>query len=312
LLRWLLFGLCSLPVACPLICAQEPGGDFGPGLFQPEVRRLPAAEVLPFPSEETPPAVEVLPLPGEGTPPAADRAAEEPHLVAPSIEELPAKPETPAKPWKGGFELGLDGTEGNSQTLNFRLGLSAKRSAPESALTLDLDYRKNTTEADETAHRAFLDWRYERLFAESPWTCFVHGTVDYDEFKAFDLRVTADLGLGYQLIKTTTTSLVARAGGGFSHEIGSADKNYVPEAVFGLDFERQLSQRQKLTFSTEYAPDVSDIGDFRLTSRAGWEVLVDQETNLSLKLSVLNRYDSTPGGAKPNDLDYAAVLLWKF
>jgi len=312
LLRWLLLGLCSLPVACPLIWAQEPDEDFGPGLFQPEVRRLPAVELLPFPSEETPPAAEVLPLPSEETPPAADRAAEEPHLVAPSIEELPAKPETPAKPWKGGFELGLDGTEGNSQTLNFRLGLNAKRSTPQSALTLDLDYRKNTSEAEETAHRAFLDWRFERLFPNSPWTCFVHGSVDYDEFKAFDLRVTADLGLGYQLIKTKTTSLVARAGGGFSHEIGSTDKSYVPEAVFGLDFERQLSRRQKLTFSTEYAPDVTDIGDFRLTSRAGWEVLVDQEMNLSLKLSVLNRYDSTPGDAKPNDLDYSAVLLWKF
>ena len=312
MLRWLLLGLCSLPVACPLIWAQGPGGDSGPVFFPPEVRRLPAVEVLPLPSEETLPAAEVLPLPSEETPPAADRAAEEPQSAATAIEELPVEPETPVKPWKGGFELGLDGTEGNSQTLNFRLGLNVKRSVPESALTLDLDYRKNTTEAEETAHRAFLDWRYERLFPESPWTCFVHGTVDYDEFKAFDLRVTADLGLGYQLIKTKTTTLVARAGGGFSHEIGGTDESWVPEAVFGLDFEHQLSQRQKLTFSTEYTPDVTDIGDFRLTSRAGWEVLVDQEMNLSLKLSVLNRYDSTPGGAKPNDLDYSAVLLWKF
>ena len=312
MLRWLLLGLCSLPVACPLICAQEPGGAPGPEFFQPEVRRLPAVEVLPFPGEETRPAAEVLPLPSEETLPAADRAAEEPQSAATATEKLPIEPETPAKPWKGGFELGLDGTEGNSQTLNFRLGFDAKRSAPESAITLDLDYRKNTTEAEETAHRAFLDWRYERLFGESPWTCFVHGTVDYDEFKAFDLRVTADLGVGYRLIKTERTLLVARAGGGFSHEIGGTDESYVPEAVFGLDFERQLSQRQKLTFSTEYTPDVTDIGDFRLTSRAGWEVLVDQEMNLSLKLSVLDRYDSTPGGAKPNDLDYSAVLLWKF
>jgi putative salt-induced outer membrane protein YdiY len=299
-------------VACPLVCAEGPSLVPDREFFPPEVQRLPTVEAMAFPSEETPPAAEVLPLPSEEAPPAPDGAAEAQQAAATPTGESPVEQQAAERPWKGGFELGLDGTEGNSQTFNFRLGFDAKRTVPQSVITLDLDYRRNTTDAQETAHRAFLDWRYERLFGESPWTCFVHGTVDYDEFKAFDVRVTADLGVGYQLIKTATTSLVARAGGGFSHEIGSADESYVPEAVFGLDFEHQLSRRQKLTLSTEYTPDVSDIGDFRLTSRAGWELLIDQEMNLSLKLSVLDRYDSTPGDAKPNDLDYSAVLLWKF
>jgi putative salt-induced outer membrane protein YdiY len=311
LLRWLLLGLLGLPVACSLSYAQDPGSKLGPELFHPDVRRLPAVEVLPLPGGETPPLPngEALPLPSGEILPSADGAAEP---AAPPPEDLPGQPETAVKLWEGGFELGLDGTEGNSQTLNFRLGFDAKRTAPQSVVTLDLDYRKNTTEAQETAHRAFLDWRYERLFPESPWTCFVHGTVDYDELKMFDVRVTADAGLGYQLIKTESTSLAARAGGGFSHEIGSTDEDYVPEAVFGLDFEHQLNERQKLTVAVEYTPDVTDLGDFRLTARAGWEVLMSEQMNLSLKLSVLDRYDSTPAGAKPNDLDYAAVLLWKF
>ena len=38
-------------------------------------------------------------------------------------------------------------------------------------------------------------------------------------------------------------------------------------------------------------------------------LLFDQ--NLSFKLSVIDRYDSTPDGRKPNDLDYALLLLWK-
>ena len=298
MLRSLLVGcLCAL-LAGPTVCAQDGGGDPGPGFFQPDLLRLPAVEVLPQPSGETPPP--------------ADRTPVEPQLAAPSAEDAVGEPGAAVKLWEGSFELGLDGTEGNSQTLNLRLGLDAKRSTPYHALTLDLDYRKNTTEAEETAHRAFLDWRFERLFPESPWTCFIHGAVDYDEFKMFDVRVTADVGLGYHLIKTESSLLAARAGGGFSHEIGSPDESYVPEGVFGLDFEHQLSRRQKLTFSVEYTPDVTDFGDFRFTSRAGWEVLIDQEMNLSLKLSVLDRYDSTPGGAKPNDLDYGAVLLWKY
>jgi putative salt-induced outer membrane protein YdiY len=290
----LLFSLAGLLLSGSAVWAQ----DSGPLLRELDLRHLPPVEMLP------PPGGETLPSP--------DDAAPTPELAAPLGEELPAEPETPVKLWEGSFELGLDGTEGNSQTFRFRFGFDAKRTTPESILTFDLDYHKNTTESEETAHRAFLDWRYERLFPESPWTCFVHGTVDYDEQTMFDVRVTTDLGLGYQLIKTERTKLTARAGGGFSHEIGSPDEDWVPEAVFGLDFERQLNKRQKLTTCVEYMPDVTDFGDFRLTTRAGWELLIDQEMNLSLKLSVLDRYDSTPSGAKPNDLDYSAVLLWKF
>ena len=216
------------------------------------------------------------------------------------------------KLWEGGFELGLDGAEGNSETFNLRLGFDVKRESDWDRLTLDLDYRKNTTDSDETANRSFFDWRYEYFFPESRWTTFWHGTLEYDEFKVFNLRVTSDLGFGYHLIRNDQTTLSARAGSGFSREIGGPDNRYVPEAVLGLDLEHQFSKRQKVSFSTEYTPDWTGWHDFRLKSRASWESLIDQEMNLSLKLSVLNRYDSTPNGDKANDLDYSIVLLWKF
>ena len=44
----------------------------------------------------------------------------------------------------------------------------------------------------------------------------------------------------------------------------------------------------------------------------GQKVLLDEEKNLSLRLGVLEIYNSVPNGARPNDLDYALVLLWKF
>lgn len=298
MIRCLLFGLLGLPIAGLPVCAQVSDAALDPKFPHAHVRRLPVAEVTPLPDADTWPS--------------ADHGQLGPHFEAPSADFVFDDPETPPKLWQSSFELGLDGTEGNSQTLNFRLGFDTKRSTPHDLLTLDLDYRKNTAGEEETAHRAFLDWRYERLFAESPWTCFVHGTVDYDELTMFDVRVTADIGLGYHLIKTESTLLAARVGGGFSHEIGSSDESYVPEAVFGLDFEHRLNQRQKLTLAVEHTPDITDFGDFRFTARAGWEVLIDQEMNLSLKLSALDRYDSTPDGAESNDLDYAAVLLWSF
>ena len=264
--------------------AQDPGGRPGPEFLGPQGWSLPTVDPAGLPVETQ-----------------ASEAAE-------AFVEPVASP--PPKIWEGSFELGLNGTEGNSQTFNFRFGADLKRKTRYHVLTTNLDYHKNSADSLETANRAFLDWRYERLFDASPWTWFVHGTVDYDEFQAFDLRVSVDSGLGYGLLKTDTTSLLGRLGGGFSHEIGGPDDSYVPELVFGLDFEHQLSKRQKLTATVDYTPDVTDFGNYRLKTKIGWQVLLDEAWNLSLKVSLLDRYDSSSHGLKPNDVDYAVTLLW--
>jgi putative salt-induced outer membrane protein YdiY len=238
--------------------------------------------------------------------------AEAPEAASDEAVVVEPEPEPPPEVWEGNFELGLDGSEGNSQRFNFRLGMEAKRKTDVDVLKLDLDYHKNTSHSEETAHRTFFDWRYEWLFPDSPWTWFAHGTVDYDEFKAFDVRVAIDTGLGYQFIDTEKTSLLGRCGGGWSREVGGPEDDYVPEATFGAEFEHQFSPRQKLTATVDYTPDVGDFRDFRLNTKAGWELLLDAEMNLSLKLSVLDRYDSTPHEAKANDVDYSVTLLWKF
>ena len=41
-----------------------------------------------------------------------------------------------------------------------------------------------------------------------------------------------------------------------------------------------------------------------------WELVLDDVNNLSLKVGVIDRYDSTPNGAEPNDVDYSVLLLW--
>jgi len=214
--------------------------------------------------------------------------------------------------WKGSVELGLNGAEGNTKTFNMRFGIDAERKTDHSILSFDLDYHKTDSDYVETANRAFLDSRFEQLYEDSRWTSFVHNTVDYDEFQSFDSRWTADLGLGYQCIKSDSTSLSTRCGAGVSQEVGGPDSTYVPEAVFGLEFSHKLTDRQKLKADVEYTPDVTGFDNYRLRTRATWEVLIDREMNLSLKFSVTDRYNSMPNGKRPNDLDYSVVLLWKF
>jgi putative salt-induced outer membrane protein YdiY len=244
---------------------------------------------------------------------AVDEPAEEPVLLE---EEKPNAwyyaPVYWFDLWEGNVELGMSGSHGNSETLNYLVGLDAKRETDTHVLDFDLKYDRKSANSIETAHRLFGEIRWELLFEDTCWTWFFHETTEYDEFTAYDLRLSYDTGLGRCLIKNDDTSLLARAGAGFSHEIGSPNDELVPEAVFGMELDHKLNERQKVSASSEYSPDVTDFMDYRLNSKASWEVLLDEETNLSLKVSILDRYDSTPHGKKANDLDYTLTLLWSF
>jgi putative salt-induced outer membrane protein YdiY len=229
-------------------------------------------------------------------------------------ERMDIKPDADkVKIWDGSFNLGLDGSEGNTEAFNFRFAVNAVRKTELSILTANLDYKKQTSQTQTTADRLYFDGRCERLIAPTRWSVFVHETIEYDRSQPFNVRDTSDAGVGYRLIKTDVTTLIGRFGGGFSHEYGGPQNGeYIPEAVFGMQLECQVSKRQKLLAAVEYAPDVGDFDRYRIRTQAAWELLLDQERNLGLRMGVLERYNSLPNGARPNDLDYALMLMWKF
>ena len=225
---------------------------------------------------------------------------------------LPSPAAPPPKLWEGRAELGFNGSDGNSERFNTRIGLQGKRKGPRTTLALDLLYVKSTQNGTETENKAILKGRNEWLLKDSPWSLYVNGITEYDEFQAWDIRLTANGGLGYHWLKSDAATLATRLGAGASREIGGPDDETVPEANLGLDFEQKLTERQKVTATVELFPDITEPSDIRTMSKAAWEILVDPEWNLSLQLGILHRYDSTPQGAKSNDLDYYGTVAWSF
>lgn len=292
--------------------AQEGSG------FTPIPDDFAAGPVIePLPPVNAPAAAPALP-PGDApaipetvaTPPAKEDADISTGIELDPEHEVIIEP--PPKIWKGSIDLGLNGSEGNSQVFNFRFNVQITRETPDNKLKLVTNYVRTNSNGEETANRLFFDGRDELLFDESPWTLYVHETSEYDEFKDFGARVTADAGIGYQLIKNDLTSLVARTGPGFSYEVDGQDE-VVPELAMSLALEHQLTKFQKLAISVDYFPAFENFGDYRCNTQASWQLVIDEENNLSLKLSAIDRYDSTPGdGLEPNELDYAATLLWSF
>lgn len=284
--------------ACLLV-----GFDFSEALGQPGV--------LPPPSLGEPSQV-LSPLPAMTTP------AEPVASVLEAVEVAPQPVATwyqasywfgPA-PWDIGFELGLNGSDGNNRSLSLRTGGHLKRETEYWKFDTSLVYNKNSANDVETQNNALLDVRVDRLLGESPWTLFFINQELYDEFQAFDLRVSLNSGLGYRVIDTETIDLLTRFGAGASREFGGPDDRWAQEALFGLDYDHQLTPSQRLTSKVDYYPEWEDFNKYRVVTDVGWEIDLDKPKNVSLKLSVLNRYDSTPNGSDPSQLNYSVLLIW--
>ncbi|TWT81869.1 hypothetical protein CA13_33240 [Planctomycetes bacterium CA13] len=262
--------------------------------------------------------------PSENTLPLATSAPEEMNTIdshSMTIEEPPLEQEVlrwyqyPVQwmhGWDSHAEFGLDGSSGNAETLALQMGLEMKRQTDDYTFAIDVDYRNATSRRVTTEDNGRFNVDYDRMLSDSKWSLFAKYGMEWDKFKAFDLRLNINGGAGYHWIRTDDTTLVTRFGAGASREIGAPIDEWTPEAVFGAEASRQLTSRQKLKAKIDYFPAWEDFSDYRLVSDFSWEILLDGSENLSLKLAATDRYDSTPQGALANDVYYSLLLLYKF
>nr|WP_236649554.1 DUF481 domain-containing protein [Rhodopirellula sp. SM50] len=298
------------------INSGETAAVVSPGLPMPP---LPAAAQLDLPVAPAAPAGTTVP-----GPPAADPSTPIGQALATgaAVESAPLAEETASwyeipwrwvtRGWKNHAELGLDGSSGNSRTLALQTGLEMKRKTERYTLAIDFDYRKATNRGLTTEDNGRLNLDYDRLFQDSKWSAFGKFGAEWDQFKAFDSRLNLNSGLGYHFIRTDDAMFATRFGAGASKEIGAPDDAWKPEAVFGAEGEYQLNRYNKMKAKVDYFPAWEDFSDYRVVSDVAWEILLDDTDNLSLKLALTDRYDSTPQGAKPNDVYYSLLLLVKF
>jgi putative salt-induced outer membrane protein YdiY len=217
--------------------------------------------------------------------------------------------------WKGGVELGVNGSEGNTENLNARAGVTMERKGAIMDNKASLTYNRATSNSQTTANRFVADLRNDYKFAKgSPWRVFTHGSYENDDFQQWQHRITLDAGIGYGFIENETTTLIGRLGLGATKKIGGGSENkWTPEAIIGGDFSHKINERQKIFATVDLRPSLDPTGPYRVDAKAGWELLVDPDTKMSLKVGVEDRYDSNPGsGKKRNDFQYFAMLVWSF
>jgi putative salt-induced outer membrane protein YdiY len=259
------------------------------------------------------PVEEILPIPTDSAAVPSDSTSEGEalELNEPPVWYHPNYWLGPA-PWDTGIELGLNGSSGTSESLSIRTGGYVKRESRFSKLDLSTYYNRTTDGGVATQNNAHADVRNDWLLDDqSPWTLYGTLNLFYDEFQAFDLQTSGNTGVGYRFVHDPGLELLARLGAGTSREIGGPDDRWVPESLLGFEYSQQLSATQKFYGKLDYYPEWEEVGEYRMVADAGWEIELVQPSNLSLKISATDRYDSTPNGADPHLLNYSVLLLLK-
>lgn len=298
-LRPQLLSVCWVLIQVNCLVAQQPAW-----LNAPAVPPNPSAGLL------TPPPPLQPEMPASVFDPAP--TTPEPQAVAAPMTWYYPWTWFPWDGWENSAELGINGAEGNAESFSFSTGARFKRKTDLHLFDLRLSHNRTTAAGIETQNNALAYADYERFLGGSPWTMFAKQGLEYDEFRAFDFRYNANFGFGYGFFRTDNLTLIGRFGAGASREFGGPDDEWKPEALFGLDYDHQVNSRNKLIAKADYFPEWTDFANFRLVVDLSWEYLIDEDGNLSVKLGAVDRYDSTPNGLDPNDVNYSALFLYKF
>jgi hypothetical protein len=218
----------------------------------------------------------------------------------------------PTDGWESSAEFGLNGATGNTESLTVQTGARLKRKTEWNAFELRLLQNRTQSAGLMSQNNVLLYGDFERSIGHSPWNWFVKQGLEYDELRAFDLRYFINSGLGFKWIEGDGLLFSTRVGAGASREFGGPDDRWTPEALLGATYEHQINPRNKIVAKVDYYPALDNLSDFRTITDMYWELLLSEKPNLSLKLGALHRHDSQPSGALPNDLNYSALMLYKF
>ncbi len=267
------------------------------------LRQLPA----PGPRDAPPPAAPVTT--------AGDVDPTDPETMDDAIVVKP--PEKVTGTWDSTFSLGLNASSGKTNEGSFRLSLDSVYEDPNKKFTFDSFYLYKQTETIATENKLTAGIRGDWPFAGSLWGYFGQGRYDFDEFQSWRHRLTTGGGLTYLLIdldriepandtkRTNTLTLSADGGIGLNREFGSLRTAIEYEGILGLDLSWRISGRQRLTIDATIFPGLSNTGEYRFVSRAGWSLRLDRLDGISLNAGYYYEYQSEiDPGVDPNDLQF--------
>jgi putative salt-induced outer membrane protein YdiY len=225
-----------------------------------------------------------------------------------------AVPAKPADPWKVALEVGLNGAEGNSDSLNGRAGLVAAREDDGGRWKLDASWDVGEADGTRTKNRFTAGAHRDFKTKWDRWTFFGDARYDRDQFTEWDQRASISGGAGYALVKRDAFTAALRFGAAGTKEWGSMDDDHVrPEGLLGGDVTWKPAGIHEIGAGSTWYPDLADGPEYRLVSYATWKIRLDEKGAVSLRLGVDHELDTHRAPPfKRQDVRYFALLIVEF
>ncbi len=248
--------------------------------------------------------------------PSLDEAleAEKEAQAGPAVEPEPLWIEKLIKGWGGEVRFGSDLSTGTVERSRVRGGIDLNKSYDGHKTSIRTEYAFAETNNVESENRMVngltQDWGTSQTSFSG---VFLRATGELDEFRAYDYRLNLAGGGRYQIVKDEKTDALMRLGMSATREFGSVREDWVPEGAFFFSVSQRINSKQKLTANVDYYPEIERLERYRVTAKANWDLVIDEETGLNLRFGVENRYDTRISDANErNDLDLRAELVWQF
>ncbi|MEM7682461.1 MAG: DUF481 domain-containing protein [Planctomycetota bacterium] len=231
-------------------------------------------------------------------------------------EELPkpAPERRPLLPWflpqfDRQVEVGLSGSEGNSQSFNLNAAASAKFEDDVTRWDLAAHYFRSKSDGEIENNEGGFDAIRDFLFPEERHFYFGKFFYDYDQLESFEHRVGLQAGVGYDFYKLEDFKLNGRVGGGPQYEFGDVNELTV-EALIGVALTWIPKEGHTIEFSNDFFPSITRGGEYRNITAASYAIELDAARGVSFKVGAENEYESDPGpGDERNDVTYFARLV---
>jgi len=269
----------------------------GPSPLQTRVMPAPAVTPLAAPREDMPVVVaETEPHP-EPVEPAPIWRRTPVHIIT-------LLGQTQSDLWTGRAQLGMRSDSGDSERLDYTLGLEAKRQLEgwgfEASTLYSYSMTNNKVGRDELIAKA----RGEREAGEH-WTLFVNTEWERDQLSGFDWTGFFGAGAGYRAVQNPSTKLTLRAAPCVRH-LREADNGNRTEGAFDLlsDLELKLNNSMQLESETRILAANNTRADqlFKLQTDLG------ELWSLEVRYRYRHEFDPEPGfNAGDNRTDLSLV-----
>jgi putative salt-induced outer membrane protein YdiY len=237
-------------------------------------------------------------------------------LTIPAAQIKPEAPPPEPDDWKFKAELGATGSSGNVDQSALHAAVSAVLDNDARRLKAEVGHSSAETEDVKTQDKTFAEATHDWKFKGSPWSLFVTGRMDWDEFQDWDRRATLGVGAGYALSDTDELKARLRLGFAETREWGASDDDnnrWRPEALLGAEASWKLNETNSIDGKVTYYRDLRETSEWRAIGALSWSVKLAKESPLSLKFGVEDEYDTHRDAPfEKNDFRYFAALVAEF